>query len=93
MGFIINMAFQSKLFYPPFLKGGKGGLNKCLIIPLNPPLKKGDLKHPVFKMWLVINHITYESRHERPGRGLVKPGPKGGNPGFVVPAQVDPVRQ
>jgi hypothetical protein len=30
-------------FLPPFLKGGQGGLNNCLIIPLNPPLKKGDL--------------------------------------------------
>jgi len=27
----------------PFSKGGQGGLNKRLIIPLNPPLEKGDL--------------------------------------------------
>jgi hypothetical protein len=29
---------------PPFSKGGQGGLDKPLIIPLNPPLGKGDLK-------------------------------------------------
>src|SRR5665647_3700405 len=29
---------------PPFLKGGRWGLNRRLVIPLNPPLKKGDLK-------------------------------------------------
>jgi hypothetical protein len=29
---------------PPILKGGKGGLVKRLIIPLDPPLVKGDLK-------------------------------------------------
>jgi hypothetical protein len=29
-------------YYPPFLKGGQGGLYKRLIIPLNPPLEKGD---------------------------------------------------
>jgi hypothetical protein len=27
---------------PPFFKGGQGGLYKPLIIPLNPPLEKGD---------------------------------------------------
>jgi hypothetical protein len=31
---------------PPFSKGGQGGLNNRLIIPLNPPLEKGDLKPP-----------------------------------------------
>jgi hypothetical protein len=30
--------------YPPFLKGGQGGLNNRLIIPLNPPFRKGGLK-------------------------------------------------
>ena len=34
---------------PPFLKGGPGGIrNNSLIIPLNPPLEKGDfLKAPI----------------------------------------------
>ena len=31
---------------PPFSKGGQGGLIKRLIIPLNPPLRKGDFKPP-----------------------------------------------
>ena len=31
---------------PPFSQGRQGGLNKCLIIPLNPPLNQGDLKLP-----------------------------------------------
>jgi hypothetical protein len=58
---IINMAFKSGGFLPPFLKGGKGGLNKCPIIPLNTPLKKGDLKHPECKIWFVLCHAIYES--------------------------------
>ena len=29
-------------FYPPFLKGGKGGFYNRLKIPLNPPFSKGD---------------------------------------------------
>jgi hypothetical protein len=29
---------------PPFFKGGQGGLRNRFIIPLNPPLGKGDLK-------------------------------------------------
>ena len=29
---------------PPFFKGGQGGLYNRLIIPLNPPLEKGDFK-------------------------------------------------
>ena len=29
---------------PPFFKGGQGGLYNHLIIPLNPPLEKGDFK-------------------------------------------------
>jgi len=32
--------------YPLFSKGGQGGLDNRLIIPLNPPLGKGDLKPP-----------------------------------------------
>ncbi len=32
--------------HPPFLKGGQGGFNKRLIIPLNSPLKRGNLKLP-----------------------------------------------
>ena len=31
-------------FLPPFSQGGQGGLNNRLIIPLNPPLRKGDFK-------------------------------------------------
>ena len=31
---------------PPFSKGGQGGLIERLIIPLNPPLGKGDFKPP-----------------------------------------------
>ena len=29
---------------PPFFKGGQGGLYNHSIIPLNPPLEKGDFK-------------------------------------------------
>jgi len=45
---ILNNPREFKLGrnHPPFLKGGQGGLNKGLIIPLNPPLEKGDLKSP-----------------------------------------------
>ena len=32
---------------PPFAKGGEEGLNNLLIIPLNTPLGKGDLKTSV----------------------------------------------
>jgi hypothetical protein len=45
---------------PPFSKGGQGGLNKGLIIPLNPPLKKGDLKPPFLTFNLVLR--TYLSK-------------------------------
>jgi len=50
-GVILNQPKELKLGtnHPPlfsFLKGGQGGLNKRLIIPLNPPLVKGDLKPP-----------------------------------------------
>jgi hypothetical protein len=38
-------------FLPPFSKGGQGGLNNRLIIPLNPPLEKGDLKFPFPIFW------------------------------------------
>jgi hypothetical protein len=51
------MAIQVGFFLPPFSKGGQGGLNKRLIIPLNPPLKKGDLKHPAFKIGFVLYDI------------------------------------
>jgi hypothetical protein len=40
--------------FPPFLKGGKGGLHNHLIIPLNPPLKKGDFKYPVMAAMRVL---------------------------------------
>ena len=32
---------------PPFSKGGSGGINQRLLIPLNPPLRKGDFKQPI----------------------------------------------
>jgi hypothetical protein len=41
---------EARGFYPPFLKGGKGGLNNHLIIPLNPPLGKGDLDFPILAL-------------------------------------------
>ena len=41
--------------FPPFLKGGKGGLDKRLIIPLNPPLEKGDFKYPVMAATPVLS--------------------------------------
>jgi hypothetical protein len=37
--------YEYALIYPPFLKGGREDFNKHLKIPLNPPLKKGDLKN------------------------------------------------
>jgi hypothetical protein len=51
-GLILNQPMELKLGknHPPFSKGGQGGLNKRLIIPLNPPLKKGDFTQSVFKI-------------------------------------------
>ena len=40
----ISLVIRKEL--PPFSNGGQGGLNNHLIIPLNPPLEKGDLKPP-----------------------------------------------
>gem|GEM_PF-6461885 len=37
---------MGKRITPPFFKGELGGLYNRLIIPLNPPLEKGDLKNP-----------------------------------------------
>ena len=47
-GVVLNQSKELKLgkTHPPLSKGGQGGLNKRLIIPLNPPLGKGDLKPP-----------------------------------------------
>ena len=42
---------------PPFFKGGQGGLNKRLIIPLNPPLGKGDLKPQFSTFHWLREHI------------------------------------
>jgi hypothetical protein len=39
----------------PFSKGPEG-IKKGLIIPLNPPLKKGDLKTSVPDLW-IVKHI------------------------------------
>jgi hypothetical protein len=55
------MAIRVGGFLPPFSKGGQGGLTNSLIIPLNPPLKKGDLKYPPFRIGLVLYHIIYGS--------------------------------
>jgi hypothetical protein len=41
-----------------FLKGGGGIRNNSLIIPLNPPLKKGDLKKVSGKSPQYIYHIN-----------------------------------
>jgi len=45
---ILNKPMEFKLGknHPPFLKGGQGGISKRLLIPLNPPLGKVDLKPP-----------------------------------------------
>jgi hypothetical protein len=56
------MTFQTMHLYPPFLKGGKGGLNKRLIIPLNPPLRKGDLKLQASRLGS-ISYKILESQH------------------------------
>jgi hypothetical protein len=40
--------------HPPFSKGGQGGLNKRLIIPLNPPLEQGDFKTTFPNIFLVL---------------------------------------
>jgi hypothetical protein len=46
--------------HPPFSKGGQGGLNKRLIIPLNPPLGKGDVKTTITNPLLVLNAVPTE---------------------------------
>jgi hypothetical protein len=46
-GFSLRLHRLESLCYQLFAKwykGGQGGINKRLIIPLNPPLEKGDLK-------------------------------------------------
>jgi hypothetical protein len=46
---------------PPFFKGGEGGLYKHLIIPLNPPLEKGDFKRAFRKFDQNNCHTIYEA--------------------------------
>jgi hypothetical protein len=41
--------------HPPFFKGGQRGLEKRLIIPLNPSLEKGDMIKSVPKIFMVAN--------------------------------------
>jgi hypothetical protein len=43
---LILEGLMGKRITPPFFKGELGGLYNRLIIPLNPPLEKGDLKNP-----------------------------------------------
>jgi hypothetical protein len=40
--------------FPPFLKGGQGGLNKHLIIPLNLPLEKGEEELVISRLQAVL---------------------------------------
>jgi hypothetical protein len=71
-------AVEWRLQGAPGLKQGqpRGRLTKFCIIPLNPPLKKGDLKSPAFKIWVVLYHTMFESQHQRAGQaGLRRPGP------------------
>jgi hypothetical protein len=50
---------QIKAKTPPFRKGGLGGiLNKCLKIPLNPPLRKGDFNDPIFYIILKLQPLS-----------------------------------
>jgi hypothetical protein len=58
--FIIAMTFKTAIF-PLFSKGGQGGLNNRLIIPLNPPLGKGDFKTDV-QFGLHKCHTIVEAR-------------------------------
>ena len=49
-GFILEQnGGKITAIFPPFLKGGQGGLCKALIIPLNPPLEKGDFHGLIIK--------------------------------------------
>jgi hypothetical protein len=47
--------------YPPFSQRGQGGFNKRLILPLNSPLGKGDLKlsFPIF-YWLENIFVAHD---------------------------------
>jgi len=50
---VINMTLKIKVI-TPFPKGGPGGIIiNPLIIPLNPPLEKGDVKKSLVK-WVEI---------------------------------------
>jgi hypothetical protein len=44
MAFLKEKTPKKEYILPPFSKGGPGGINRRLVIPLNPPLKKGDFK-------------------------------------------------
>jgi hypothetical protein len=46
---------------PPFFKGGQGGLYNRLIIPLNPPLGKGDFKRAFGRSGQDNCHAIYEA--------------------------------
>jgi hypothetical protein len=65
------MTIKIGIFYPPFLKGGKGGLNNRLIIPLNPPLEKGDLKYLAIKggSFYIILFVERDTRPFACGSG------------------------
>ena len=45
-GFVLDYFCEDDRFLPPFAKGGQGGFDICLKIPLNPPFSKGDLILP-----------------------------------------------
>ena len=59
------------VFLPPFSKGGQGGLYKRLIIPLNPPLKKGDLttRQPLEAKGLAVKFKIPDPDFEKRVRG------------------------
>ena len=56
-------------FPPPFLNGGQGGLARHLVIPLNPPLEKGDFRLAAERSGQIITRQFMEHDH-KPGGGV-----------------------
>ena len=62
LGFVNARYFPRGFNFPPFLKGGQGGLDKRLIIPLNPPLEKGDFSTSA-QLTFFLNNIYHKFWH------------------------------
>jgi len=56
-------------FLPPFPKGGQGGLANHLVIPLNPPLEKGDFETGADRPGQIIAR-QFMKHDNKPGGGV-----------------------